>query len=456
VVQWTIPMSVYQDIIGSNSRGAICVCLTRYGGFTNANSIISRNIVKDSKGKSQQRNISIHPQSDEARGILNENEKHLILCNEINFHAPKGAGSYVYRMYNATSNETHHMTLATSEPFSVYLTGRDVTSNLKFILDFLKTKKFDSFPVITLHNIFQYMRSTGAPVAGLDLPLTMLQQCVDILLSGLRKSTGDILSKSASTSEDKSNDDAEELDISDGKEGTSTEKTSEDYAKSRKALKLHSQIHECLLALRGNHICWGMLASQQRQQVVTELEELYCPILCRFFANRTELDTIRNRELGFVPVTIAQTSMASSCLTNVIKKLTVDLHALSSMPSFYPSSNFHQIRQGILNRIEQYLIQYAVKNNKTNEDRKEEGWYPNNIRLAIFGSSANSFGTDSSDVDMCIQYPSNVSCPATPSERASVMETVGRALESAGMENVQVRSTSRIPIVLFLDPVSGL
>ena len=74
--------------------------------------------------------------------------------------------------------------------------------------------------------------------------------------------------------------------------------------------------------------------------------------------------------------------------------------------------------------------------------------------LRVFGSSANLFGAEGADLDMCV-------VPAASEEDTEltspeVCRRVGEALESAGAKNVQVRDTARVPIVLFADPQTGL
>lgn len=53
---------------------------------------------------------------------------------QINFHAPKSAGQFVFRLFDQATKETCLTTLATSNMFSVDLVDIDVNTNLKFIL----------------------------------------------------------------------------------------------------------------------------------------------------------------------------------------------------------------------------------------------------------------------------------------------------------------------------------
>ena len=91
-----------------------------------------------------------------------------------------------------------------------------------------------------------------------------------------------------------------------------------------------------------------------------------------------------------------------------------------------------------------------------------------NTILKIFGSSHNNFGSDSADLDMCIWHPDFDDSRSSHSntngndnagvkeERNSVIQAIGEFLrDKMGMQEVQIRSTARIPIVLFRDPHSG-
>ena len=74
--------------------------------------------------------------------------------------------------------------------------------------------------------------------------------------------------------------------------------------------------------------------------------------------------------------------------------------------------------------------------------------------LRVFGSSANLFGAEAADLDMCV-VPA-ASEEDTELSSPEVCRRVGEASESAGAKNVQVRDTARVPIVLFADPQTGL
>jgi DNA polymerase sigma len=81
--------------------------------------------------------------------------------------------------------------------------------------------------------------------------------------------------------------------------------------------------------------------------------------------------------------------------------------------------------------------------------------FPPGTRVMIFGSSANGFGSPSSDLDMCLQIPPNTKLPGGDEDPtgALAMGKLAEALENSGMKNVDtVRLTARIPIIMFNCP----
>lgn len=112
-----------------------------------------------------------------------------------------------------------------------------------------------------------------------------------------------------------------------------------------------------------------------------------------------------------------------------------------------PAPDFDAKRQEVLRRVagglNEGLLEYAAGVCRPT-------WY-------VFGSSANGFGREDSDIDVCILWTDHsntpVSPPFTPSD---LVLRVAELLPSLGMENISARETARIPIVSFHDPVSGL
>mmetsp|Transcript_14111 Transcript_14111/g.30664 ORF Transcript_14111/g.30664 Transcript_14111/m.30664 type:complete len:1304 (+) Transcript_14111:121-4032(+) len=75
--------------------------------------------------------------------------------------------------------------------------------------------------------------------------------------------------------------------------------------------------------------------------------------------------------------------------------------------------------------------------------------FPPGTKVAVFGSSANGFGSPNSDLDLCLQVPPS----ATNANGVEAMANLAIKLTEAGMSDVDtVRLTARIPIIKFNVP----
>lgn len=162
---------------------------------------------------------------------------------------------------------------------------------------------------------------------------------------------------------------------------------------------------------------------------------------------------------------------AIAALSNVLR---------SRAASLFPSEGFARLREAVRARVAAALA--PLQRGSAAGGRA--------FSVSLFGSSANGFGGDSADVDMALtpcssagdegsDVPPTVSAAverdsdegpvataeASPQPGATatatwnpvaLMEEAAELLEAAGLASVQVRPTSRIPIVLFVDPESGL
>jgi hypothetical protein len=428
VVFWELPFDLWRT-----SSKSLVIALTRLGSSSNSNNIVT----KDLSGSKhcQQKRIRIHPNSPEARGLMNEDKEHEVLHGEITFHAPKAAGCYVYRIFDNSSDEKRCMTLATSAQFVVELRGRDVAINLKFAIEAIGKTKSDLGSLGALRNTFELMRSTGTPFQGRS-PQSLMQECVQLVLEAIQKTLpimnerdearrAQLLEKLDETTDDVEAK-AEPIESSDNPI----------WQKARTAQKVHLAAYDCLSALRGNIIAWGMLSPPFRQTVTSYLNQ-FCQFERRFFDNLDDMYATRNLDFGFIPcpaLATITTSAAARALSVVVKQRLENL-----MPT---SMDFYFRREEVRTRLRNQLCERHV--------------LPPTADLVVFGSSRNNFGSEGADLDMCLQYGDAATIPVGGEERGAVMEALGAALTEMGMTEVQTRSTARIPIVIFKDPVSGL
>jgi len=181
-------------------------------------------------------------------------------------------------------------------------------------------------------------------------------------------------------------------------------------------------------------------------------QSLWCPIYELYFPNEHGLLQHHKLDIGFCPAIPQRQALylnkidPSFCLTatsvhNVHSKV-FDLlteGVKNVLPALIPSAEFFQTREGVRNYLERILVTMP--------------FIPNGTTLTVFGSSANNFGSNSSDLDMCLVFPSSEPYPENPGE---VISKTADVLKGLGMFNVECRSTARIPIVLFGEPNSGL
>ena len=111
------------------------------------------------------------------------------------------------------------------------------------------------------------------------------------------------------------------------------------------------------------------------------------------------------------------------------------------LPTLLPSADFPTVRENARVRIQTILL--------------ESGLVPAGTEIGVFGSSRNNFGSNEADLDMCLILPI-LGQYSELIDKTETIEKIGEFLADKGnMLDVQVRSTARIPIVLFKDPVSG-
>jgi DNA polymerase sigma len=80
--------------------------------------------------------------------------------------------------------------------------------------------------------------------------------------------------------------------------------------------------------------------------------------------------------------------------------------------------------------------------------------FPPGTKVVIFGSSANGFGSPTSDLDMCLQLPPTASAKSFEGENGAIaMAALVEKLNEIGMKSVDdARLTARIPVIKFYCP----
>ena len=200
------------------------------------------------------------------------------------------------------------------------------------------------------------------------------------------------------------------------------------------ARRLHTEAFDALVALKKNSIPWSMLDVPTKEGIEHFLG-LYCSVAHRFFDSLALRTAHLFSILGFNP---AESDIEKR--HNVARMAQVNSAINSTLSTLLPPSDFLSMREEVARRIQQKLI--------------ESLHFPSDSRILLFGSSRNGFGSTTSDLDMCLVMGDG--SILDNEEKQFKIELMGSVLKEAGMDDVEVRSTARIPIVLFKDPITKM
>ena len=427
-VSWQVNSSDVPDFYD----GEYVIGLVRYGSPFNSPCIITK-LVDISR--------------DNARKTERKAGSKIIHAGRVYFYAPKSAGLFVYRLFDQSTKEKCHATLGTSVSFQVNLTDIDVTAIVKQCAESLADKSTVLKGVSQLCSSIKCLRNSGKPING-DSAQHFMTAAVASIVKLVRETTHELDSlrtndsgKIRSDSEIDGGPAAPGAPPANGGDAAAEEEVEE--ARQRKAQawssikqmsRLHMEAHDTLQALMQNGVALNMIPPDARQ-AVTQLEDLFCTLLNRYFVSHESRDLYRQSLFGFTPL-------------NITGGHTVDADALAVLdatikrvlPSLLPSKDFKELRAAVRARIEALLQQSGIIHPEST--------------VAMYGSSCNNFGNDSADLDMCMVFPPTVTISAA--EQSAIIEKIAEKLVSIGMLDVSSRATARIPIVNFKDPESGL
>jgi hypothetical protein len=201
----------------------------------------------------------------------------------------------------------------------------------------------------------------------------------------------------------------------------------------KQGMRVHSESYEVFTALLTNRVPRAMLKEEVLEAVLAA-QALYCPHLQRYFTSEAEMQRGRFEEFGFYPAKMVPESPPSAAAL-----VEFDKQLFAQLPSLLPLPNFHVIRDTAVAELEASLIRH--------------GAVPPATRVALYGSSFNSFGSNGADMDMTLLFPPHVQLCAE--DKPLVIERLGAVLTKIGMEDVTTRATARIPIVQFSNPSNG-
>lgn len=246
---------------------------------------------------------------------------------------------------------------------------------------------------------------------------------------------------------------------------------SEKAVMERKWREVQVAYVQTLRSVLSNHLCYLFI----RRDLITKLRlelELYCPLTESFApnpftqnptlvetTNTTTSTTVfpfphpihsqhftlcsKSRmehqltKLGFIPRFESLKSLLQHDKTNQFQKMTASMHTLYER-DLSPNADFYRNREEIRLSVEQIVHKS----------------FPVGTHVAIFGSSANGFGSAYSDLDLCLQLPTTTT--KKDQNYQELLNQLAVDFEQAGMRNVNTsRLSARIPIIMFYYPRVG-
>jgi hypothetical protein len=434
IVEWEIPFEVMDRY--SKGQGTLVLGLIRMASASNNSCVVAKKI-----SESKKTSISDIPGSADRK----------LIGGDINFFAPKAAGVYVFRLFDNSTKDAAVNTIATSQPFVVQISGRDVTSNLRYAMDLLKKPDSEIMGLVSLRSAVEGMAGPGQRVDN-DSPEALLDGAVALIIDILHRSmvspdayAESIASLRAALEAEAAAEDVPDLLPSDEMPSEAGEKAESKVAELIKSKisvdRLHSEALETIVAMKNSSIVCQLL-SPERVKTLSMLTTVFCPLLNRFFPSPDVIQRARLLRFGHIMSPFPSILTAQS-INVASKALMREMEA--KLATLFPSNDFWTQRDEVRMRLLSWL--------------SRSGAISGTLTLEIFGSSKNGFGSNGADLDMCIMPAGGLNqfrgADSTAAIR-EVIERIGAALrEEAGMKDVEIRSTARIPIVLFRDPVTG-
>ncbi|KAG7369148.1 Cid1 family poly A polymerase [Nitzschia inconspicua] len=426
------------------------------------------------------------------------------------FYSPRTPGHVVFRMY-WHDNPLH--TLATGPTLNVRITENDFEPTIRFILSNFKAKKVNPTSLSSLNSLsllleqFHISSNKVTPAAQHQLEsagravwgcVCEARKVLDACSSDYQKTTGRLEKleesieelKEAVAAED-GKDEVDKIDVDD--EATQRSAKSGDAELSVNAALLREKTKmlmsgraSCERKWRDSQLAFASIlkaivsnpsmAYLLRRELITKLRleyELWCP-LCEEFAVPGD----NNNMMWYEPIN----RMPQPITTEHFRvcneaRSKMQLRILGFDPNFqrlesilYPardrnrqmnpvavnvfnqlSSSMGQLYQEVYFTGDKILQQREMIRAKTEQLVNMCECFPPGTRVAIFGSSANGYGSPTSDLDMCLQIPNGTSIVNEDDPTGAIaMATLAKLFEDHGMQEVDTaRLTARIPVVKF-------
>ena len=439
IVRWQLHQSDYESIVAaSGGTDHIVIGLVRYGSYTNSPCIVAKPI-------------------DKAPRLFRDER---LYKGQIVFHAPKSAGQFVFRMFDQSSKEAALHTLASSPLFTVeLLMDEDVSTNLMHVLTAFDDGDNKLKGLSQLPSVLRGIRGGGVNMRDhrgassfsfSSRSANYLNECVSITLSAIRDTSASIDAWTSMKLKLKAAVEKEEFGRVDssGSSGSSSiaspdllppsgKEIDALRASSKHALKVQAEVHESLLALMQSKASWYLLSEQQKM-VTKAMQGLYCPHLQRYFRSLDHMQQVRKQEWGFAPAIDSAQSLHDS--RGGTSWILINHSIDQLLPSLLPSDSFALVRVTSVARLQRALLSERVIAPGT--------------EVVLYGSSCNNFGSEGADMDLTLLFPKGVD--VANEDKPAMIDSLSAALGRIGMLEIKTRSTARIPIVQFRDPMHSL
>eukprot|EP00934_Nitzschia_sp_Nitz4_P005220 Nitzschia sp. Nitz4//scaffold365_size14809//9197//13081//NITZ4_008914-RA/size14809-snap-gene-0.9-mRNA-1//-1//CDS//3329549289//5210//frame0 len=431
-----------------------------------------------------------------------------VVVGSVPFYSPRTPGYVVLRLY--WQDEPLH-TLATGPTLNVRVTEQDFESSIRFILSNFKAKKVNPTSLSSLNALALVLEqfylpnsnknSRGVPPhlegAGRAIwgCLCEARKVLDACAAEYHKTTNKLHKLEEAVEALKAIVDEEEIDkaINSSDDATASdpdEERSENAVALREKQKaLMSGRASCERKWRDSQLAFASilkaLATNPSMGVILKRDlvnklrleyELWCPLTEEFAIPGDSDATMWYEPLNHYPHNVGPDHF-NSCTDARSKmqqrSLGFDPNTMELEQVLYPNrGRARQMDPGavtVFNQLSAAMGQLYQDNFATAEHiiqqremirQQTESYvascdcFPPGTKVAIFGSSANGFGSPKSDLDMCLQIPVGhaVNTDDDPTG-ATRMAALAKVLEEKGMKDVDIsRLTARIPVIKFNCP----
>lgn len=428
------------------------------------------------------------------------------------FYSPRTPGHVVFRLY-WRGNHLH--TLATGPTLNVRITENDFEPSIRFILSNFKGKKVNPTSLSSLNSLalvleqFQistnksgflvqhHFESAGRAVWGcvcesrkvLDA-CSVDYQKTTIKLEKLEETVEELKEKVAEEEQEEKEEKGDADDEATQKSCDTVDIPLNVALLREKTKSLMSGRASCERKWRDSQLAFASILKAivtnpsvtmlLRRDLITKLRlefELWCP-LCEEFAMLGDSgqqmwyepltrfsqpitndhfkvctdarSKMQIRILGFDP----NTTRLDSILYTANRDGTRQMNAGAVNCFNCLSSSMGQLYQDVYFTADSILQQREAIRSKVERLVGMCDCFPPGTKVAIFGSSANGFGSPKSDLDMCLQVPSHLLVMKSGDAKgAEAMATLAKIFEENNMVDVDTsRLGARIPVIKFNCP----